>query len=436
MIRRSLDAASPRAPAWCSVPSSRSVCAFAPPAQADSSEDTEHARTFFNAGAQAYSAARYADAVRRSSRRTSSRRGPQVLFSLAQAERKEFLDGQRCDYLRRAIAHYKEYLEKVPERRPPVRGARGEGGARGAARAASSRQPRAAATPSREAEAARHRLLADAGRAGFDRRRAAAGAAVLRRSRAGQASRCASSPRATSTPSRRSRATRASMCRSSLPLQEQPALVTVALRTTAEIFVDGRSSPTRRLARRSRCRPGLHVIAIAQERQASAWSQEVVLRAREAVQARAEARDEQAARRRVSRCSASAARPRVTGGVFARQRASAQENRAKNLETQRAQENLDAERARASTTARSIGATRMRNGVASCLARPAARSPPAALLLYLFDRPPVSVVPPRRSSPGPSRRRRSTLQPSASRHWRRIRCSARASTARAMTARF
>ena len=38
---------------------------------------------------------------------------PQLLFSLAQAERKEYFAGNDPSYLRRAIQHYKAYLEQV-----------------------------------------------------------------------------------------------------------------------------------------------------------------------------------------------------------------------------------------------------------------------------------------------------------------------------------
>src|SRR5262249_6001882 len=79
-----------------------------------SPEETERARTFFNAGAQAYGAAKYADAVRSFEQAYAIAPRPQVLFSLAQAERKEFLDRGDAGVLRHAIAHYKEYLEKVP----------------------------------------------------------------------------------------------------------------------------------------------------------------------------------------------------------------------------------------------------------------------------------------------------------------------------------
>lgn len=79
-----------------------------------SDEEVERARTFFNAGAQAYSAGKYTDAVRSFEQAYVLAPRPQVLFSLAQAEKKEFLDLGNVRALRHAIQHYKEYLEKVP----------------------------------------------------------------------------------------------------------------------------------------------------------------------------------------------------------------------------------------------------------------------------------------------------------------------------------
>ena len=76
-------------------------------------DEVERARTFFNAGAQAYSAARYADAVRSFDQAYELAPRPQLLFSLAQAERKEYFAGNDPSYLRRAIQHYKAYLDQV-----------------------------------------------------------------------------------------------------------------------------------------------------------------------------------------------------------------------------------------------------------------------------------------------------------------------------------
>ena len=77
-------------------------------------DEVERARTFFNAGAQAYSAQRYAQAARSFDLAYELAPRPQLLFSLAQAERKEFFASNDPSYLRRAVQHYKAYLEQAP----------------------------------------------------------------------------------------------------------------------------------------------------------------------------------------------------------------------------------------------------------------------------------------------------------------------------------
>ncbi|MBS2013453.1 MAG: hypothetical protein JST00_11225 [Deltaproteobacteria bacterium] len=77
-------------------------------------DEIDRARTFFNAGAQAYAAARYGDAARSFLQAYELAPRPQLAFSLAQAERKEFYASNDASYLRRAIQHYKEYLDQTP----------------------------------------------------------------------------------------------------------------------------------------------------------------------------------------------------------------------------------------------------------------------------------------------------------------------------------
>lgn len=83
-------------------------------AKEPSADEVARARTFFDAGAAAYSAARYYDAVRSFEQAYALAPRPQVLFSLAQAERKQFFASNEPPYLRHAVQHYKAYLEQVP----------------------------------------------------------------------------------------------------------------------------------------------------------------------------------------------------------------------------------------------------------------------------------------------------------------------------------
>ncbi|MDI1444320.1 PEGA domain-containing protein [Polyangium sp. 6x1] len=103
------------------------VAASARPLHA--ADAVEEARILFTAGAQAYAAGRYADAVdafRATHALTPER--PTVLFSLAQAERRHYTVARDPAVLQAAIAHFRSYLELVPEggRRADVVAALGE----------------------------------------------------------------------------------------------------------------------------------------------------------------------------------------------------------------------------------------------------------------------------------------------------------------------
>lgn len=103
------------------------TAAFAGPARAG--DPVEEARILFTAGAQAYEAGRYADAVDafRAAHALTPKR-PTVLFSLAQAERRHFTVARDPAVLKDAIAHFRSYLELVQEggRRADVVAALGE----------------------------------------------------------------------------------------------------------------------------------------------------------------------------------------------------------------------------------------------------------------------------------------------------------------------
>lgn len=77
----------------------------------------EQAKVQFNAGAQAYSAGRYDAAVAAFEDAYRLAPRPQILFSLAQAERKEYFAGGKRDpqLLVHAVAHYEQYVKEVKE---------------------------------------------------------------------------------------------------------------------------------------------------------------------------------------------------------------------------------------------------------------------------------------------------------------------------------
>lgn len=75
----------------------------------------EQARILFDAGVQAYTAGRYAEAVESFQEAYTLSGKPQAVFSLAQAERRLFLVSQDAQHLKSSIQHFRKYLELVPE---------------------------------------------------------------------------------------------------------------------------------------------------------------------------------------------------------------------------------------------------------------------------------------------------------------------------------
>jgi hypothetical protein len=80
-------------------------------------ETTEKAKAFFQAGAQAYDAGRFEAAVQAFEAAWKHAPLPAILFSMAQAERKQYYLSQRREYLDRALAHYRDYAEASSARR-------------------------------------------------------------------------------------------------------------------------------------------------------------------------------------------------------------------------------------------------------------------------------------------------------------------------------
>ena len=81
---------------------------------AEDAEKTAQAKGIFNAGAQAYASARFKDAAELFDSAYKLAPLPPILFSMAQAERKQFLLDDDPQLLRRALQHYREYLAQVP----------------------------------------------------------------------------------------------------------------------------------------------------------------------------------------------------------------------------------------------------------------------------------------------------------------------------------
>jgi hypothetical protein len=366
-------------------------------------EEVDRARTFFNAGAQAYSAARYADAVRSFDQAYELAPRPQLLFSLAQAERKEYFAGNDATYLRRAIQHYKAYLEQVPSggRRSEATEAKADLEARlardpqaqGSGPAPSTAEKRKArvtvysATPGAQAsvdggpaqelpyfgdlEPGKHRVRVFA--EGYK-----------------DAEREVSGDKLVDQPI-------------DLPLEEKPAVVTVVLDATADVLVDGRIVATAPVARPIEIPPGPHVLSVVANGK-KPLSQEVVLPRGKPF--RFEPKLETSGQRLVAMSMLGVGAVSLVSGAVFGILSLGQESRAQNIANARAAGNIDADQLGSYNAAvdrrdafRTVSIVTLSAGGALAL---------GGALLYVFDRPVVNVLPPRSLEPTPAPR---TTQP-------------------------
>ncbi len=364
-------------------------------AKEPTAEEVDRARTFFNAGAQAYSAARYADAARSFEQAYELSPRPQLAFSLAQAERKEFFASSNTTYLRRAIQHYKQYLEEVPAggRRSEATDAKADLEARLARL-----DPQQATVTTPAVEKRKARVTVYSGTPGaqvsFD------GAAPqelpffsdlepgkhrVRVFAEGyfDEERDVSGDKAVDQPI-------------DLPLKERPSALTIVLGTTADVFVDGRIVATTPALSPLDVSAGPHVISIAANGK-KGFSQEVVLpRGRPF---KIEPRLETSGQRLVAFTLLGVGAASVASGALFAGVALAQEGRAKNIEIERAQGNIAQSRLDAYNQA--IDARdRLRTTSIVTLSVGAGLALGGAAL-FVMDTPSVSLVQPRAVEPTP-----------------------------------
>lgn len=78
-------------------------------------ESVDKAKEYFNAGAEAYAAGQYLASIQafEAAQRLAPRAA--ILFSLGQAERRQYYVDQKPEHLRASIAHYRAYLEQEPQ---------------------------------------------------------------------------------------------------------------------------------------------------------------------------------------------------------------------------------------------------------------------------------------------------------------------------------
>lgn len=371
-------------------------------ARAKEGDAVERARTFFNAGAQAYGKGEYRDAARSFEQAQELAPRPQLLFSLAQAERKEFFASNDVGFLKKAILHYKTYLEQVASggRRTEATETKADLEARLARidpqQAAAAGVPAApkrarltivSSTPTAhvsvdngapeelpyfgDLEPGKHkvRVFADGY---FDEEREVSGDKPID-------------------------------LPLDLPLRDRPALVTVAVNRASEIYVDGRIVATGPTDRAIEIPPGLHIVSVSANGK-RLWSQELALERGKKV--RVEPRFETSGQRVVAwSLLGVGVASFVTGGVFAGL-ALAQEGRASTVEDARATGNIDAGQLQKHNDAiarrddfRTVSIVGLSAGVLLAA---------GGVALFVFDRPTVNVVPPRATEPTPPREPKGT----------------------------
>jgi PEGA domain len=362
-------------------------------------DEVERARTFFNAGAQAYSAARYGDAVRSFEQANELAPRPQLLFSLGQAERKEYFATNDATYLRRAIQHYKAYLEQVASggRRSEATEAKADLEAR-LARDPQAQGPATAPAPAERRKARVTVYSATPGaQASIDGGPAQElpyfgdlqpGKHRIRVFAEGfiDGEREVSGDKPIDQPV-------------DLPLQERPCIVTVVLDTTADILVDGRIVATAPVSRPLEIPPGPHVLSVAANGK-KPLSQEVVLPRGKPF--RFEPKLEASGQRVVALSMVGAgAACVVTGAVFGIL-ALGQESKAQKIDDERAVGNIDSDQLGSFNRAldrrdafRTVSIVTLAAGGALAV---------GGGLLYFFDRPIISVLPPRSVEPTPTPR--------------------------------
>lgn len=360
-------------------------------------DEVDRARTFFNAGAQAYSAARYADAVRSFDQAYELAPRPQLLFSLAQAERKEFFASNDASYLRRAIQHYKAYLDQVPSggRRSEATEAKADLEARLArldpAQAAVTAQPekRKARVTVYSATVGAHASI-DGGPAqelpffgdlgpGKHRVRVFAEGYF-------DAEREVSGDKPVDQPV-------------DLPLKERPSLVTVVLDVTADIYVDGRIVATAPISRPIEIAPGPHVISVAANGKKPLSSEVDLPRGKPY---RFEPKLETSGQRVVAFTMLGVGAAGIVTGVVFGALSLGQEKHAKNILEDSASANITADQLQSynnSIDRRDSFRTASIVGLAA-----GAGFAAGGALLYVLDRPTISVIPPRSVEPTPAPR--------------------------------
>jgi tetratricopeptide (TPR) repeat protein len=367
-------------------------------------DEVERGRTFFNAGAMAYAAGKYFDAVRSFEQAYDLAPRPQVLFSLAQAERKEYFASNNAAYLRRAIQHYKEYLEQVPTggRRSEATEAKADLEGRLARLDPAQAQGSLAPVEKRKARITVYsatpgaQVVVDNGQpqelpyfADLE-----PGKHVVRVFAEGyfDAQQEVSGDKPIDVPL-------------NLTLRDRPALVTVSYDGAADFYVDGRIAATTPVARAIEVSPGTHVLSLSANGK-KAYSQEVVLERGKPF--KLEPRPEASGQRVVAWTMLIGGGVGLLGGGFFGLAALGRENRVQELDQIRTERNITAAELAEHNRAIESRDTFRTTAIVSTAVGGALAA--GGLLLYVFDKPNVAVLPPRSVEPGPSPKKPGELE--------------------------
>jgi hypothetical protein len=213
---------------------------IAPAARGQSREEVERAKASFQAGATAYSAGEYLAAIQAFEAAYALTPVPAIVFSLAQAQRRQYFVAHAREHLDRAIALYRQYLQEVPtggrradalealSQLEPLAITQGTGTARptGIETAAAARPTRLMIT----SEAAGARLSLDDGPPGPS--------PLIRQVEPGK-HRVAVDAEGFFPVAREVVAVAGELIPVSVPLRERPSTVVLATPADAEIYVDG-----------------------------------------------------------------------------------------------------------------------------------------------------------------------------------------------------
>jgi len=107
-----------RAPVFAPIALACALCLLPASAVAQQGKDKaadEQAKALFNAGAQAYAAGRYTAAVQAFQGAYKKAPRPAILFSMAQAYRRQYVIDKKPENLQEAIRNYRLYLDQVPQ---------------------------------------------------------------------------------------------------------------------------------------------------------------------------------------------------------------------------------------------------------------------------------------------------------------------------------